>query len=104
MWRAETSRSSTRTAPSPSSWKVSSCGSQSRRYWTLDFGPAEPASSVIELADQLRHLIWEATRIRLISEVPLGAFLSGGVDSSVVVAAMADQMSEPVKTFSIGFP
>lgn len=74
-----------------------------RRYWALDYADAEPLGSEAELEEQLRELIWEATRIRLMSEVPLGAFLSGGIDSSAVVAAMAAQTAQPVKTFSIGF-
>ena len=76
-------------------------GSKSRRYWTLDYRQKRPVTP--ETGEELRRLIWEATRIRLMSEVPLGAFLSGGIDSSAVVAAMADQSSEAVKTFSIGF-
>ena len=79
-------------------------GAHPRRYWSLDYRDVEPEGTETELAERLRDLIWEATRIRLVSEVPLGAFLSGGIDSSAVVAAMAHQMNEPVKTFSIGFP
>lgn len=90
--------------PPGSTLAVSADGEQQRRYWSLDYGVPEPAASTEELEERLRQLIWEATRIRLVSEVPLGAFLSGGIDSSAVVAAMADQMNEPVKTFSIGFP
>lgn len=75
------------------------------RYWQLTYAASGAAQNVPEadLAEQLRAQILEATRIRMISERPLGAFLSGGLDSSAVVAAMSQISSSPVKTFSIGF-
>jgi asparagine synthase (glutamine-hydrolysing) len=72
------------------------------RYWRLD-STQRPVQSIPEAAEQLRSLLLDATKVRMLSERPLGAFLSGGVDSSAVVAAMARQTSGPVKTFSIGF-
>jgi asparagine synthase (glutamine-hydrolysing) len=76
---------------------------ETRRYWDIPSAPPERVSSVEQAAEQLRELLLEATKIRMVSERPLGAFLSGGVDSSAVVAAMARIASRPVKTFSIGF-
>ena len=72
------------------------------RYWRKPAGPAL-TGSVDDLADELLALLASAVRRRLVSDVPLGAFLSGGIDSSAVVALMATQSARPVKTFSIGF-
>jgi asparagine synthase (glutamine-hydrolysing) len=76
---------------------------QIRQYWDLPGYNTHVPTSEEECLEELEHRLLEATRIRLISDVPLGAFLSGGIDSSTVVALMARASSGPVKTFSIGF-
>lgn len=73
-----------------------------RRYWTLDFSEKR-ASSLSVARQELRELIGKAVKRRLISEVPLGCFLSGGVDSAVIAASMLEQSDGPHKFISIGF-
>jgi len=75
---------------------------ESRRYWHLDFN-AKLALDESELVERLRGLLADAVDIRLESEVPLGALLSGGIDSSAVVAMAAGKVRGRLKTFSVGF-
>jgi len=72
------------------------------RYWEPDWAAQVPAGER-EASGRIRELLAEATEMRMISDVPLGAFLSGGMDSSITVALMARASDKPVKTFSIGF-
>lgn len=75
-----------------------------RRYWRLSFAPQRPALSDDQAEDELGEHMQRAVRRRLISDVPLGAFLSGGIDSGLIVSYMAECLDSPVRTFSIGFP
>jgi asparagine synthase (glutamine-hydrolysing) len=72
------------------------------RYWQPDFSHKLDIGEE-EAGERALEILRDAVRVRLMSEVPLGAFLSGGIDSSAVVALMSEASSDPVKTFSIGF-
>ncbi|MDE5833225.1 MAG: asparagine synthase (glutamine-hydrolyzing), partial [Desulfovibrio sp.] len=76
----------------------------SRRYWRFRLKPDESLTDEAELAEELRRLLVQAVKRRLVSDVPLGVFLSGGVDSSAILAACAQAgEAERIRTFTIGF-
>lgn len=83
--------------------KVNDNGVVVRQYWDLAFACDRKVGKLKETATNLVSRIDEAVRIRMVSDVPLGAFLSGGVDSGTVVAMMSRHSAEPVRTFCIGF-
>ncbi len=86
----------------PGHWLVFENGQMTvQKYWDIPF--TEEFYSEEEAKEELRSLMSDSVNLRLISDVPLGAFLSGGIDSSTIVGLMAGHMTQPVKSFSIGF-
>lgn len=73
------------------------------RYWTPEWNEENDRLSYAEWSEELNSLLVDAVRIRLRSEVPLGAFLSGGIDSSIVTGIMQEESAQQIRTFSIGF-
>ena len=83
-------------------WRRGDAAPTLERYWDVDLAAPSVGEAANRAAD-LRSRLLEATRARLVADVPLGAFLSGGLDSSAIVALMAQCLDQPVNTFSIGF-
>ncbi len=73
------------------------------RYWDVSFEPKSAVKSDAETVEEWRALFRKSVELRLMADVPLGMFLSGGIDSSAICAMMAQMVSEPIKTFSVGF-
>lgn len=77
------------------------------QYWDLQKSPNSdrmfPSTELPECKMELRQLLEESTRLNMVADVPVGAFLSGGVDSTAIVALMSQHISQPLKTYSVGF-
>jgi asparagine synthase (glutamine-hydrolysing) len=74
-----------------------------RQYWDLSFEPKHEERSDADFVEEWRDLFNQSVRLRLMADVPLGMFLSGGIDSSAIAAVMSGMVDEPIKTFSVGF-
>jgi asparagine synthase (glutamine-hydrolysing) len=83
-------------------WKLDQPMPETRAFWNAEFS-VDPTITENAASEEISRLIKESVNLRMVSEVPIGAFLSGGVDSSVVVADMANLSTAPVKTCSIAF-
>jgi asparagine synthase (glutamine-hydrolysing) len=73
------------------------------KYWDVSFEPKQESKSDAEFIEEWRELFRHSVKLRLMADVPLGMFLSGGIDSSAICAMMAQMTDAPVKTFSVGF-
>jgi asparagine synthase (glutamine-hydrolysing) len=73
------------------------------RYWDVSFAKANESLTEAAYIERFQELFQESVRLRLMADVPLGMFLSGGIDSSAIVAAMSQMVAEPIKTFSVAF-
>ncbi len=74
-----------------------------REFWDLSFEPKHEARTDADYIEEWRHLFRQSVELRLMADVPLGMFLSGGIDSSAIAAMMSTMVTEPIKTFSVGF-
>lgn len=74
-----------------------------KKYWDLDFTPQGEKRSEADYADELRELLIDSTRLQLRADVPVGAYLSGGIDSSVIAALIKNYTDTPLRTFSVAF-
>jgi asparagine synthase (glutamine-hydrolysing) len=90
--------------PPASTVVVEGSAVRSERYWWPGAASRDSSLTGVEAVARVREEVTAAVRRRLVADVPLGALLSGGIDSSVVVAAMAQAQAEPVRTFTVGFP
>ena len=73
------------------------------KYWDIAFEPKHAEKSDAEFVEEWRELFKKSVELRLMADVPLGMFLSGGIDSSAICAVMSELVKEPIKTFSVGF-
>jgi asparagine synthase (glutamine-hydrolysing) len=89
--------------PPANAMTVTTDGESSRRYWTLRWSGGGHGASEAETVADVRRLLGDAVERRLVADVPLGAFLSGGVDSTLVVGLMRERIEGPLRTFSLGF-
>ncbi len=88
----------------PGHWmRVDRDGVKLQRYWNLDFNKSTSSTSFEEAAEEFVERFDDSVRARLMADVPLGVFLSGGIDSSVIAASMERMVSDPIRSFSISF-